>query len=534
MGRLEERYELLAEVADGPVAKVHRGVMRGDAGFTRPVAVRELHPRYAKDPGFVGTWSAEAAELAALGGSNVERVLDVIVDDARVFVISEWVEGISLRRWLGAAGDRPLEWPLVARIGVGVLHALEAPHARTPPLLHLGITTAAVRVSEGGAVKLMRYGAPAALAAAGAGRREMQAAGAWHGAPEILDGEAPSPASDQLGVGALLYELLASEPAFAGDAKLAAGEAGDLAALRDDVPPLLVAHIERALRLDPNGRFASAAEMARALEQLVRTSSEEADRASLARGVAEARERGGVKRTQIAGPKALAASVRAMAGLASGETEESPSKVPTGLPETEAKLPQGLPENRTMAVSITELKEIPVGDTLPPDEPTDPKTVEATADEAEDKKRYKFKKKERSATKKSAEEKSLGLAPQESEAAPLPLTKSKRPMGLSPNKTEFLDGDEVDRLKIGKSPLGLAANKTEFLDGEQVDRLTLENIPSAKKKKKRKKKKTGEAKAGEAKPKKKKKAKSKKPMGLSPNKTEFLDESQVDRLKIDD
>jgi hypothetical protein len=100
--------------------------------------------------------------------------------------------------------------------------------------------------------------------------------------------------------------------------------------------------------------------------------------------------------------------------------------------------------------------------------------------------RYRFAPKERTASESARAIRAArpprkeGLEPQESEAAPVPLTTSKRPKGLSPARTEFLDEDQVDALTMPERdepakarPRGLSPAKTEFLDEDQVDRLTV-------------------------------------------------------------
>jgi len=47
------RYILYGEIASGGMATVHFGRLQGAAGFARSVAIKRLHPQYAKDPDFV-------------------------------------------------------------------------------------------------------------------------------------------------------------------------------------------------------------------------------------------------------------------------------------------------------------------------------------------------------------------------------------------------------------------------------------------------------------------------------------------------
>ena len=58
------RYQLSHEIAAGGMATVHLGRLVGPVGFARTVAIKRLHPHYAKDPEFVSMFLDEA-RLAA-------------------------------------------------------------------------------------------------------------------------------------------------------------------------------------------------------------------------------------------------------------------------------------------------------------------------------------------------------------------------------------------------------------------------------------------------------------------------------------
>ena len=489
-----DRYELLRRVGQGPIAELHHGRLRASAGFARPVAVRTLEPRFAKDPRFVGTWAAAATEIAQRPSVHLEEVIDLVVDGERVYVVTEWIEGLSLARFVAAHGRPP--WEPITRALVGVLDGLHRMHCAQPALAHCGVRADAVRLSVDGSVKITRAGVAAGLAAIGQGRAEAEEAGLRHAAPELRDGQSASPASDQFGVGVMAFEALAGRPPFADDALR--GEPADLTELRDDVPPLLVALIERAIRPDPYDRFASADELARALERLLHAEPIPVDAAALGRAVRELRApEAGTPRAAPMGPAALAATIRAMR---SSDDGLAPDKRPVGLPA----------DNATQMVADEELKELSL-------DKYEAQLVESERPPA-------------------------GLSGEESVALPLMLTKTKpekrpqglgrartefldesqvdrltlhddpaqkaRPKGLTPANTEFLDESAVDRLTIepsqkSKRPQGLGAARTEFLDGSQVDRLTLPDGPA-------------------------------RPRGLSPANTEFLDEDEVDRLRVDE
>jgi len=473
-----ERYELLRSIGEGPISELHLGRLHASGGFARPVAVRALDARLAKDPRFVGTWAAAASEIAQRPSHHLEDVLDLVTHEERVYLITEWIEGLSLSGLLSSF-EEPPPWPLITRVLVGLLDGLHRLHTISPPLVHRGVGADAVRISVDGAVKLTRAGIAAGLAAIGESRADAEQKGLWFSSPESLAGGAATAATDIFAVGVLAFTSLADTSPFGEDL---GAEPADLSALRPDVPPLLVALIERAIRAEPKERFVSADEMARSLEHLLHAEPKPIEAPALGRAVRDARERldrpPSSAGTPI-GPAALAASVR-------------------GMKKSEPKQPRGLPPQNTMCVDETELTVLEDLGTLPPPA------------EKDQPKRYKLDPKQRSATKRA-----LGLSPVESEAVPIMLMSKKRavPTGLSPANTEFLDESQVDRLTLepSKRPTGLGPARTEFLDESQVDRLT---VPEAAPKKKPSKKKV--------------------PGGLRPSKTEFLDEDEVNRLRVDE
>lgn len=426
---LANRYELQSKVADGPVAAIWRGVQHGEAGFVRPVAVRVLREPWDRDRAILGAWAASASDLAERGSPQIEQVLDVLVEAGRALVVSEWIGGISLRRWLAARArdGAPVPWQLATAIGVEVLRALVSAHACTPPLCHEGIGPGCVRLARSGAVKVTRFGVAAALAVRGAGRRELEELSLLVPAPELLGGGSVTPSADVFGVGALLFEMLAGEPPFgaepgdARDAAVRAGELPDLASSRADVPPILVAQIERALAPSPEARFPSAEAM---LDALVRILQSE---------------------VEATGPEAIAAEVSAV----------------LDRPKPSAR-PQGLADQRTMHVDLAELTILPSASIER--EPSESPRGEENGEPARPQ-RYRFGYKERRAALAARGEPKL--AREESETAPLPLTRKSDGARLAAERPEA--GERPG----GGAPKGLAPQRTEFLDEEQLRRLTI-------------------------------------------------------------
>jgi serine/threonine-protein kinase len=333
-------------------------------------------------------------------------------------IVSEWIEGTSVARWLRfQTSERTVPWQLGVAIAVEVLRGLVGPHACDPPLCHEGLGVHSVRIATDGTVKLIRFGVASALAVRGTAHRRLEELGVRTPSPELLGGGAATVASDIFAVGALLYEMIAGQPPFDApigderDAQIAAAEPPDLSVLREDVPPLLVSLIERALRREPIARFDSATTMIRALTQLLRTEMEPSS------------------------PEAVAASVHASL---------SPR----------IALPTGIPDQSTIHVEIEELTVMPtivVGDAREAQLIEEPDSVEG-----------------RGIPDQSSEAEPLPLTRPSTEN----VAQMQRIAGLMPQKTEYLDDELVDRLTVPEN-IGLKAQRTEVLDSDQVDRLTL-------------------------------------------------------------
>src|SRR6202162_828087 len=85
------------------MATVHFGRLLGPVGFSRTVAIKRLHPQFAKDPEFVSMFVDEARLAARIRHPNVVPTLDVITDgvaEGEIFLVMEYVAGESLSRLL--------------------------------------------------------------------------------------------------------------------------------------------------------------------------------------------------------------------------------------------------------------------------------------------------------------------------------------------------------------------------------------------------------------------------------------------------
>src|SRR5438045_4613501 len=94
--RIVGRYALYGEIAAGGMATVHFGRLAGPVGFSRTVAIKRLHPQFAKDPEFVTMFLDEARLCGRIRHPNVVPTLDVVSLQGEIFIVMEYVSGEAL------------------------------------------------------------------------------------------------------------------------------------------------------------------------------------------------------------------------------------------------------------------------------------------------------------------------------------------------------------------------------------------------------------------------------------------------------
>jgi eukaryotic-like serine/threonine-protein kinase len=280
---LAGRYRLEHAVARGGAGVVWRAT---DTSLGRPVAVKLLRPELEDDTTTVTRLKREAAAAAALTHPNAVVVYDIGEHDGRVHLVMEWVDGVSLDALL-AQGTLPADE--VALIGHDVARALAAAHDRG--LVHRDVKPSNILVTRTGVAKIADFGIATVL---GGAQSRLTDTGAVVGtagylAPEQLSDAPIDPRTDVYALGLVLNR------AVTGNEPFGTGTAFEIAQRRltleppppsDVVPgmsPALDQVIVQATRRDPNQRFATAADLTRALAPLA----SEAVRPALARRVTE-------------------------------------------------------------------------------------------------------------------------------------------------------------------------------------------------------------------------------------------------------
>lgn len=276
------RYAIYDELASGGMATIHLGRLRGAAGFSRIVAVKRLHARFANDKDFVAMFTDEARIASRLRHPNVVATLDVLASDDELFLVMEYIHGESLSHLISAtkaaSGRVPVD--IAAAILVGALRGLHEAHEardeRGRPLgvVHRDISPQNVLVGADGVARVLDFGVSKA-----AGQLHVSGETALVGKfgympPEQLLGEEIDRQADVYAAGVVLWETLTATRLFPGKgeeafSRILEAEVKPPSTLADDVPIELDRVVLRAISREKGRRHATAADLARAIEAAV-------------------------------------------------------------------------------------------------------------------------------------------------------------------------------------------------------------------------------------------------------------------------
>ncbi|HEX3852961.1 MAG TPA: protein kinase [Polyangiaceae bacterium] len=274
------RYALFGEIASGGMATVYFGRLVGAVGFSRSVAIKQLHPQYAKSPEFVAQFLDEAQLTARIRHPNVVSVLDVVAREGELFVIMEFVEGEPLSRLVRFARE-PVPLSIASAILVQVLLGLHAAHEATTEegvplqIVHRDVSPQNMLVGIDGSSHILDFGVAKAASRVHTTENGQIKGKLTYMAPEQLRGADLDRRVDVFAAGIVLWELITGQRLFArGDpgatvTAVLSGFVKPPSTHREEVSAALDGLVLKALAPNREDRFASAREMAIALEACI-------------------------------------------------------------------------------------------------------------------------------------------------------------------------------------------------------------------------------------------------------------------------
>ncbi len=259
-----------------------------DTRLGRFVAIKVLPPAFSADPDRLRRFQQEAEAAAALNHPNIVAVFDIgTTDDGAPYIVSELLEGFTLRHYLRAS-RLPLH--KVIDYGGQIARGLAAAHERG--IIHRDLKPENIFVMRDGHVKILDFGLAKLMDVpqAGAGDQTISIpqGGTLPGvvmgtvgymSPEQIRGQPCDARTDIFSFGLILYEMLAAKPAFKAttdadtQAEILRGEPQHLSTTNSSVPPGLEQLVWHCLEKEPQRRFQSAGDIAFSLQALSSTGS---------------------------------------------------------------------------------------------------------------------------------------------------------------------------------------------------------------------------------------------------------------------
>jgi serine/threonine-protein kinase len=274
-------YEIVSLLGEGGMGQVYRG---RDPRLGREVAIKVLAPDNAADADAVARFEREARAIASLSHPNILAIFDVGRQNGAIYVVTELLDGETLRRRIELA---PIGWRRALEIASDIAEGLAAAHARS--VVHRDLKPENVIVTSEGRVKILDFGLAQTdpyISSPDSGDLPttrfqtdpgMVVGTLGYMAPEQLKGEPVTPSADIFSLGCILFEMVTSKRPFqrtSGAATIAAILMEDIPRgdLTQTVPPELQRVIEGCVEKSPSHRFQSAKDLSLTLRAIASSS----------------------------------------------------------------------------------------------------------------------------------------------------------------------------------------------------------------------------------------------------------------------
>lgn len=258
--RIGGRYEILSRLGDGGMAIVYKAK---DLILDRIVAVKILRPELEHDEEFVRRFHREAESVASLSHPNIVAIYDIGEEEDCYYLVMEYVQGMTLKSFIKDYSPVSVQEAvhIMKQITLAIAHA----HARG--IVHRDIKPHNILIDESEHVKVTDFGIAVAVTGSTITYTHSIMGSAHYLSPEQARGNHATVKSDIYALGIVMFELFTGRLPFPGSSPVSVA----LKHLRDPIPfpkdfrPDLPQSLEnimiRALRKNPDDRYASATEM---------------------------------------------------------------------------------------------------------------------------------------------------------------------------------------------------------------------------------------------------------------------------------
>ncbi len=267
--RLDGRYEIHELIGVGGMAYVYRAYDRME---DRWVAIKILKEELAGNSDFLRRFRNESKAIAMLSHPNIVKVYDVSFGDQIQYIVMEYIDGITLKRYIEQEGV--IRWNEAVHFTIQILMALE--HAHSKGIVHRDIKPQNIMLLHNGTIKVADFGIARFLQSETTTMTDKAIGSVHYIAPEQARGDYITDKADIYSVGVMLYEMITGKLPFEADnaVSVALMQLQAKPVMPRELNPSIPRGLEqvtmKAMEKNPVDRFQSAGEMLQDLEQFRR------------------------------------------------------------------------------------------------------------------------------------------------------------------------------------------------------------------------------------------------------------------------
>jgi serine/threonine protein kinase len=271
---INNRYEILEEIGSGGMAIIYKA---HDIRLDRIVAIKILRDNLIDSQEFIVRFKKEAQSAARLSHINITAIYDIDFTDNLNYIVMEYIDGISLKKFID--DQKKISWEESLNILIQTSKALENAHRNN--IIHRDIKPDNILINEDGVIKVSDFGIAKLLSSATEITQKGVIMGSlYYMSPEQIRGKKLDIRTDIYSLGVTFYEMVTGELPFLGTniMSIANKHMSDnpIPPLEkiNNLPPIINNIILKSLKKDPNERYSSISDFLIDLNKALRTSNQ--------------------------------------------------------------------------------------------------------------------------------------------------------------------------------------------------------------------------------------------------------------------